>query len=140
MPDIVVTVPINFTFDEAPWLKGLDAWCAEGDVAGKEESGIRWVFTTSGGKPNIQPGERVYIVCEDRLRGYAPLFQLRYCMRHVSLIRKGGAVAVTIPEKIVGFRWWRYRWWGRDIEIPFPDWRTADRRHKVAGQLGLFDE
>jgi hypothetical protein len=36
-----------------------------------------------------------------------------------------GAVAVTIPERIHGFRGYRQRWWPREAEQPFPDWRTA---------------
>ncbi len=130
MADVVVTVPINFTHPGCPGLRGLDAWCAEGDAAGEEETGIEWAFSTSGARPNIQAGERVYIVCEDRLRGYAPLVHVDYCGGRVHLIRRGGAVAVTIPGKIVGFRGWRYRWWPRTAEVPFPDWRTTDRRNK----------
>ncbi len=130
MSDVVVTVPINFRFDECPGLRGLDAWCAEGDIAGAEYTGSLWRFTTSGGRPNITPGERVYIVCEDRLRGYAPLVRLRCEGRSVNLIRGGGAVAVTIPERITGFRGWRYRWWDREDEERFPGWRTIDRRHR----------
>lgn len=41
-----------------------------------------------------------------------------------ALVRRAGAVAVTIPEPITGFRGWRYRWWPREAEVPFPDWRT----------------
>lgn len=134
MSDVVVTVPINVTIPEEPGLRGLDAWCAEGDAAGEQASGFLWRFTTSGGLPNITPGERVYIVCEDRLRGYAPLVKLR-CDGGVHLIRGGGAVAVTIPGKLVGFRGWRYRWWDRSMEEPFPEWRTRDRRNK---QRSLF--
>lgn len=137
MADVVVTVPIGFTFAGAPGARGLDAWCAEGDTAGEEETGQLWRFTTSGGRPVIARGERVYIVCEDRVRGYSPLVSLRCEGRLVHLIRGGGAVAVTIPEKVVGFRGWRYRWWERADEIPFPDWKTADRRHKNR-QRNLF--
>ena len=141
MSDVVVTVPINFTHPSGPGLRGLDAWCAEGDAAGEPETGSEWAFTTGGGRPDIHPGERVYIVCEDRLRGYAPLVSLEfdYDAWRVHLIRRGGAVAVTIPEKITGFQGWRYRWWKREAEVPFPDWRTTDRRHKPShGQLDLF--
>lgn len=130
MSDVVVTVPIDFRFDGAPGLLGLDAWCAEGDAAGEHETGTLWRFTTSGGRPDIARGERVYIVCEDRLRGYAPLMYLDCEGNRVGLIRGGGAVAVTIPEKVTGFRGWRYRWWERDQEEPFPDWQTTDRRHR----------
>ncbi|KKN15044.1 hypothetical protein LCGC14_0990070 [marine sediment metagenome] len=104
MPDVVVTVPIGFKFAGAPGARGLDAWCAEGDAAGEPNSGQLWRFATSGGRPNIVPGERVYIICEDRIRGYAPLVRLRCEGRLICLIRGGGAVAVTIPEKVSGGR------------------------------------
>lgn len=133
MPDVVVTVPINFALPEFPGLRGLDAWCAEGDVAGEKESGQLWRFSTSAGRPDIMPGERVYVVCEDRLRGYAPLVQVRCSGNGVELIRGGGAVAITIAGKIPGFRGWRYRWWNRDIETLFPDWRSCDRRNRQQG-------
>ena len=80
--------------------------------------------------PSILFGDRVYVVCEDRLRGYALLVQMAREGRCIHLVRGGGAVAVTIPERITGFRGWRYRWWELTSEIPFPDWRTADRRHR----------
>ena len=57
----------------------------------------------------------------------------------------GGAVAVTIPERVTGFRGWRRRWWERDAEVPFPGWRTAtmwpgqiDLTHQEATQTLLF--
>jgi hypothetical protein len=128
MSDIVVTVPLTFQFSEFPGLRGLDAWCAEGDAAGEEPSGRRWRFTTYGGRPRITPGERVYVVCEDRLRGYAPLVELQCEGRAVHLIRAGGAVAITIPDRITGFRGWRYCWWDRDEEEIFPGWMIIDRR------------
>ncbi len=145
MSDVVVTVPINFRLPEFPGLRGLDAWIAEGDAAGEEESGGLWHFTTGGARPDIVPGERVYVVCENRLRGYAPLVRLicDFDSWRVDFMRAGGAVAVTIPSKIVGFQGWRYCWWDRSEEVPFPDWKTADRRHKpktteLAGQRRLF--
>ena len=115
MSDVVVTVPLSF---------GLDHWIAEGDAAGAPWSGSFWDFGVGGGKPDIGPGERVYVLYKRRIRGYAPLVMLLserpgYWM----LVRGGGAVAVTIPEEIVGFRGWRLRWWDRSIEVPFPDWQ-----------------
>jgi hypothetical protein len=134
--DFVVTVPINFTHDCAPGLKGLDAWIAEGDAAGEPETGEEWWFTTYGVVPEFEPGCRLYIVCEDRLRGYAPITTILYDTERVrfgkapiAFVRRGGAVAVTIDEKIAGFRGYRRRWWDRDDEFPFLDWKTADRRH-----------
>ncbi len=131
--DIVVTVPKTFRYGDKV---GISAWAAEGTVPATdpdhepEEEEEYYCFTTYGVRPNIEPGERVYVVCNGRLRGYAPLVELRFHSSgenrgpgRVELIRQGGAVAVTIPERITGFRGWRYRWWERDIEVPFPDWR-----------------
>lgn len=113
MADIVVTVPKNL------WLD----WCAEGDAAGSDDSGTEWGFFCGGGVPAIRPGERVYVVSHGRLRGYAPLTRLQ---RHpLAFGRRGGAVAVTINTPIDGFRGWRYRWWNRADEVPFPAWRTT---------------
>ena len=133
MSDVVVTVPKNFTHPDAPGKKGLAAWIGEGDAAGVEDSYSfdEWSFYVGMGKPAIREGERVYVVCEDRLRGYAPLVRIEkndngIYVATYALVRAGGAtaVAVTIPEHIVGFRGVRYRWWDRSIEIPFPDWMT----------------
>jgi hypothetical protein len=133
MSDIVVTVPKNFRYPPAVGKKGLAAWIAEGDAAGTEWSGTEWAYSLGGPRPPVKPGERVYIVCENRLRGYAPLVRLEGWTerfpRSGDLIRGGGAVAVTIPEKIRGFRGYRVRWWKREDEMPFPDW-MADAEPK----------
>jgi hypothetical protein len=117
--DVVVTVP--------QWF-GLDAWIAEGDPPGAPWSGTEWDFYVSAGRPNMRPGDRVYVVYGGKLRGYAPLVRIApppsVGPNRCSLVRHGGAVAVTIPEYIRGFRGFRYRWWDREIERPFPDWRT----------------
>lgn len=139
MSDIVVTVPKNFRRPGAPGLRGLAAWIAEGDCP-EDPPGtnflnakdVEWLFSTYGPKPRIVAGERVYVVCENRLRGYAPLVRMNFFPRNgvsapqgtVELIRRGDAVAVTIDERIVGFRGWHYRWWERSIEVGFPEWRT----------------
>jgi len=116
MADVVVTVPKSF---------GLARWIAEGDPAGSEWSGNEWDFYLGGGAPTIRPGERVYIVYNGRLRGYAPLVRIDHQgWGRFSLVRHGGAVAVTVPEFIRGFRGWRYRWWDKAIEVPFPDWQA----------------
>lgn len=112
--DIVVTVPKNI------WIE----WILEGDAVGDPYSGEEWGYFCGGGVPEIAPGERVYIVAHNRLRGYAPLTRLQ--QRPLAFGRRGGAVAVTIPTPIPGFRGWRYRWWEREDESPFPDWRTTD--------------
>jgi len=117
MPDLVVTVPKTF---------GLDRWIEEGDPAGTPWTGEEWGFYTWGVRPTIEPGERVYIVFNSKLRGYAPLIRLVAPKQfgQIVLVRGGGAEAVTIKAPIRGFRGWRPRWWDRDIEIPFPDWKT----------------
>lgn len=147
MPDIVVTVPMNFRHPCAPDKRGLEAWVAEGDAAGTEWSGTEWDFLLGGHKPPIEPGERVYVVCEYKLRGYAPLLYLNgwdeWDPYRGALIRGGGAVAVTIPERIVGFRGYRVRWWKREDEIPFPDWavgmpRPRRRKRREARQTELW--
>jgi hypothetical protein len=120
MTDVVVTVP-----------KGLWAeWIGEGDLPGDAPSGYEshfWI-RQSDYMPAIHPGERVYIVAHGRLRGYAPLRRTEHICRlaptRSCFVRDGGAVAVTIPEPIVGFRGWRYRWWDRSTEQPFEAWRT----------------
>ena len=113
--DLVVTVPKWFWFD----------WIAEGDAVGEPETGEEWGFTVGWRKPPIGPGERLYIVAHGRLRGYAPVTRIEgYPDKNWAIGRKGGAVACTIAEPIVGFRGWRKAWWSRDIELPYPDWRT----------------
>lgn len=137
MSDVVVTVSKQFRF---AGKKGLAAWLAEGDAPGEPWDGdTSYDFSTAGPCPNIERGERVYVICEDRLVGYAPLVNLGFDKNQnmlwryedpigrawapkgfgrIHLFRAGGAVACTIPEKIVGFRGWRYRWWDRSLETP----------------------
>ena len=124
MSAVVITVPKSFTCSGAPGKKGLTAWLAEGDPPGTSWSGTLWDYTTWGTYPQIQPGERVYVVCEGRLVGYAPLVRLEFeavsgNRGYVTLVRGGGAVAVTLPEPIQGFRGWRYRWWDQAKEEPY---------------------
>jgi hypothetical protein len=120
--DVVVTVPKNF---EYVGLRGLEAWAEEGDLPGEEWSGQDSHFYMGGAPPDIQPDERVYVVCEGKLRGYAPLVRVeRYGPNRFALVRRGGAEAVTISEPIRGFQGFRYRWWEREDETPFPDWQT----------------
>lgn len=121
MSDVVVTVPKHL------WHE----WIAEGDTAGEPESGMEWAFWLSirprpgfvGGFPTIAPSERVYVVAHGLLRGYAPLAVAT--RNPPALIRRGGSVALTIAEPIRGFVGWRYRWWDRSVERPFPNWKTA---------------
>lgn len=120
MSDVVVTVPKTFYFQGKT---GLAAWVAEGDLPDEEWSGNDSHFYMGGSAPNINPGERVYIVCEGKLRGYAPLVRIeRTGSYSFALVRRGGAVAVTISEPIRGFQGFRYVWWKREEEKPFPNW------------------
>lgn len=136
MPDVVVTVPKSFRY---AGKRGLAAWITEGDAAGDEDdtfgpSGDEYEFYLGGARPKIEAGEQVYVVCEGKLRGYAPLVRLQgwdaFSPRSGALIRAGGAVAVTVvdtnglPRFIQGFRGYRRRWWERTEEVPFLDWRT----------------
>jgi hypothetical protein len=120
MADVVVTVPKSFHF---AGKTGLAAWIAEGDLPGEEWSGNESHFYLGGAKPDIQPGDRVYVVCEGKLRGYAPLLRIDEFNNCYGLVRRDGAVAVTIDEPIRGFQGFRYRWWDREDEKPFPDWQ-----------------
>lgn len=123
--DLVVTVPKWF------WPE----WIAEGDPAGSPESGEEWGFFMGGPRPPINPGERLYIVAHDRIRGYAPVVRVAWLDGKWAICRKGGAVAVTIPDKVRGFQGFRKVWWQREHEQAFPDWRTAD---VPASQLKLL--
>jgi hypothetical protein len=114
--DVVVTVPKSF---------GLDTWIEEGDAAGEPWSGLEWHFYLGGYPPKIEAGERVYVVYNTLIRGYSPLVRVeRNGIGRFALVRHGDAVAVTVPLlPISGFRGWRYRWWDRATEVPFPEWR-----------------
>lgn len=117
MADLVVTVPKWFWRD----------WIAEGDAAGDPETGEEWAFGFSClRRPNIEPGERLYIVAHGMLRGFAPVTRLHGGSGSGwAICRRGGAVACTIDQPIQGFQGWRRRWWDVAAERPFPDWKTA---------------
>ena len=114
MTDVVATVP------KSRW----EEWIEEGQLPGEEEGADEYYFWIGHQCPKIEPGERVYIVAHGKLRGYAPLHHIFHHPSGTALVRRGGAVAVTIDEPVQGFRGWRYRWWERERERPFPDWRT----------------
>lgn len=124
MTDVVVTVP------RAMWWE----WLAEGDLPGETPTDATYHYFLSGPVPDIKPGERVYIVAHNRLRGYAPLVRIEYPLKPMqefwwptakyALVRKGDAVAVTIDEQVRGFRGFKYRWWDTADEQPFPEWQT----------------
>lgn len=118
MSDVVVTVP------KGQWAD----WIAEGELPGDPPSDVASHFWVSSIPTMTEYGARVYVVAHGRLRGYAPLMAIEHpCVLRpdrACLLRLGGAVAVTIPEPIKGFQGWRYRWWDRSDEVPFPEWRT----------------
>lgn len=114
MTDVVVTVP------RERWA----AWLSEGSLVGELASSEYGFGIANCDPPPVEPGDRVYVVAWDRVRGYAPLVRLESASQGHVLVRAGGAVAVTIPEPARGFRGWRVRWWQRDQEVPFPAWRT----------------
>lgn len=118
MVDLVGTCPMDF------WSE----WIAEGDAAGDPYSGEEWGwFTQHSAINDINVGDRFYVVAHGMLRGWAPVTRilLNGAGKRVAIGRRGGAVAVTIDEAIPGFRGLRERWWSREIERPFPDWKTA---------------
>lgn len=120
--DVVVTLPKSF---------GLKRWIAEGDPAGVDWSGQEWGWYMGGHPPKkLEPGDRVYVVYDGHLIGYSPLVRVQPINSDgdgyeggFALVRGGGAVAVTIDERIRGFQGFRYRWWKREDERPFPGWR-----------------
>lgn len=121
MVDLVGTCPQHF------WRE----WIAEGDAAGDPYTGEEWGWYT--GSPRIRKievGDRFYVVAHGMLRGYAPVTRVRLSEKHVGgvICRRGGGVAVTIPEAIPGFRGLRERWWPREAEIAFEDWKTRGVR------------
>lgn len=61
--DMVATCPKGF------WKE----WIAEGDPAGTVWSGTDWSWYTGGRRPDIAPGDRLYVVAHGRLRGFAPV-------------------------------------------------------------------
>ncbi len=112
--DLVVTVPKWF------WPE----WIAEGDAVGEPYTGEEWGFFLGGARPDIKPGERLYIVAHNRVRGYAPVTQVVFAPGPRTIGRRGGAVAVTIPQIVKGFQGWRRRWWNLCEEQPFPNWKN----------------
>jgi hypothetical protein len=102
-------------------------WIAEGDAAGDAESGKEWGWYTEDRRALLaEPGDRFYVVAHGKLRGWAPIVAVRrpHMRRESVICRRGGAVAVTLAAPIPGFRGLRKRWWQREEELPFPDWRT----------------
>ncbi len=118
MVDLVGTCPKHFWPD----------WIAEGDAAGEPETGNEYGWYTAHFRAAmIAPGNRFYVVAHGLLRGWAPVTRVgRDADGGYVICRRGGAVACTIGQPIAGFRGLRTRWWPREWERPFPDWRTKN--------------
>lgn len=116
MVDLVGTCPKGF------WGE----WIAEGDAAGSPETGDEYGWWTKHSYAAlIRPGDRFYIVAHGRLRGWAPVTRVVREGPSWVICRRGKAVACTIDQPIAGFRGLEKRWWEREDERPFPDWKTA---------------
>lgn len=115
MADLVGTCPKDF------W----EEWIAEGDAVGEPETGEDWHWYTKDRKArSIQAGDRFYVVAHGKLRGWAPVVRVdRDADGTYGIVRHGGAVACTVPQPIPGFRGLRLRWWKREDEQSFEDWR-----------------
>lgn len=129
MVDLVGTCPLDF------W----EEWIAEGDPAGAPWSGEEWGWYTHHRDAQlIKPGDRFYVVAHGRVRGYAPVTRLVSNEGGGFVIcREGGAVAVTIADRVPGFRGLMVRWWDYAAELPFPNWQTegvlsASERAQIA--------
>lgn len=117
MSDLVVTVPMGLWAD----------WLAEGDLPGTPPTGEEWAYWCGTARPPIERGERLYIVAFNRLRGYAPVTRVaRGESGRFGICRAAGAVAVSISERIKGFRGYRRVWWKREDELIFLNWLTGD--------------
>jgi len=115
MADLVGTCPKDF------W----EEWIAEGDAAGEPYTGEEWGwYTRHTLAQTIKPGDRFYVVAHNKLRGWAPVTRVEWSYGSGVIYRRGSAVACTVPFAIPGFRGLRVRWWDRNLEQPFPDWRA----------------
>ena len=115
MADLVGTCPKDF------WQE----WIAEGDAAGDPETGEEWGWYTGHHlAEKILPGDRFYVVAHGKLRGWATVTRIgRDAGNGWIIYRKGNAVACTISQGIPGFRGLRFRWWDRNNEQPFENWK-----------------
>jgi hypothetical protein len=109
-----------------------EEWIAEGGCAGDNPSigpFVEWGWNTGSLLARtIKPGERFYVVAYGKLRGWAPVVGVEPIdgeMHAWEIIRRYGAVACTIPQPIPGFRGLRVRWWKREDEQPFENWKQA---------------
>lgn len=117
MADLVGTCPKDF------WLE----WIAEGDAAGEPESGQEYEWHTGSRLiAKINEGDRFYVVAHGRLRGWAPVLSVHSDDSYPGgfIVRGARAVACTLDAPVPGFRGLRQRWWPRESELPFPEWRA----------------
>lgn len=117
MADLVGTCPKGF------W----EEWLVEGDCAGEPATAQEYEWHTGSRLiSKIGEDDRFYIVAHGKLRGWATVIAVHRDDNYPGgiIVRAGGAVACTIPKVIPGFRGLRKRWWPRETEVPFPDWRT----------------
>ena len=113
--DLVGTCPKDF----------YEEWVAEGDAAGEAYTGEEWGwYTRSPLAARIRLGDRFYVVAHGKLRGWAPVTRVLMGNGNYCIARRGDAVACTVPFPIPGFRGLRQRWWNKEIEQPFENWRT----------------
>jgi hypothetical protein len=115
MSDLVGTCPKGF------W----EEWIAEGDAVGEPETGEDWHwYTRDPTALSAKPGDRFYIVAHGKLRGWAPVVRVDVQPGGGwGIVRRGGAVACTVPFAIPGFRGLRRPWWKREQETPFAEWK-----------------
>jgi hypothetical protein len=142
--DVVVTVPMHLYddwLDEGDLAGGPESWPCSfcllqhvknpnrpcevcGGTGRLSEGQTDWHFYLGTRPPDNMPvGGRVYVVAYGKLRGYSPLTRIEDVGNGFAFVRRGGAEAVTIREPIKGFQGWRWRWWHRAEEIPYPDWQ-----------------
>lgn len=115
MADLVVCVPRQRWRD----------WLREGSLPGDQSTDRFGFYVKTDERPPVEPGDRIYVIAWDRLRGYAPLLELQEAREGFTLIRAGNAVACTLPSPTKSFPGWKLRWWQCGDEVPFADWQTA---------------
>ena len=121
LEDLVATLPKSF---------GLKEWIEEGDPAGEPHTdppNVSYFWKVPSLPRRSGPGARLYVVYDGTLIGYSIISHIIQTPQGVFVVRPGGVrardEAVTIPDRIPGFQGYRYRWWPRDKERPFPEWK-----------------
>lgn len=129
MGDVLIRVP------QARWLN----WLAEGDLPGDEPT-ESWAFSVGQAPRGLAFGDRCYVASFGQIRGYAPFVAIGETERGPTIVRMGGAVAVTVPGLDFGKgQWtWRYRNWDRESEVPFLTWATEGLPVALARDVRLL--